>query len=179
VSTTGLNCARPAKGCLILPNCVPSGDGRHGPWRNHDADLDTVEDFYFGPMSQVQASIWSKGRFVLLGDAAYCPTPFTGEGTALALVGAYVLAGEIKRSANFTEAFAGYESFVRPYVEASQKRLSPGFVRLLHAKSSFGIALTHLVQKIAASEAVQKRMKLGAAKRDKAVAEVFVLPRYS
>jgi len=89
------------------------------------ADLDTAQDFYFGPMSQVQASTWSKGRFALLGDAAHCPTPFTGEGTALSLVGAYVLAGEIKRSVDYAEALHTYEKLLRPYAEASQKRLIP------------------------------------------------------
>jgi 2-polyprenyl-6-methoxyphenol hydroxylase-like FAD-dependent oxidoreductase len=143
------------------------------------ADLDTVKDFYFGPMSQVQASTWSKGRFVLLGDAAHCPTAFTGEGTALALVGAYVLAGEVKRSADYAEAFHTYEKLLRPYAEASQKRISPRFIRLIHVNTSFGIFLTRLVQKFFASQVVQKLFKPSAAKREKDVAEDFVFPRYS
>lgn len=142
------------------------------------ADLDTVQDFYFGPMSQVQASTWSKGRFVLLGDAAYCPTPFTGEGTALALVGAYVLAGEIKRSANHTEAFSAYEKLLRPYVEASQNRLNPRFIRLIHVKTSLGVTLTHVVQKFFASAFVQSVFRPSAAKREKRVEEDFVFPAY-
>jgi 2-polyprenyl-6-methoxyphenol hydroxylase-like FAD-dependent oxidoreductase len=81
------------------------------------AALGTVEDFYFGPMSRVQASTWSQGRFVLLGDAAYCPTAFTGAGTALALVGAYVLAGEINQRLHYAEAFGAYERLVRPMLK--------------------------------------------------------------
>jgi 2-polyprenyl-6-methoxyphenol hydroxylase-like FAD-dependent oxidoreductase len=142
-------------------------------------DLDTVQDFYFGPMSQVQASAWSKGRFVLLGDAAHCPTPFTGEGTALALVGAYVLAGEIKRNVEYGEAFGAYERLLRPYIEASQKRLSPRFIRLIHVKTPLGIALTRLAQKFFASKVVQKLFKPSVAKREKDVAEDFVFPSYS
>jgi 2-polyprenyl-6-methoxyphenol hydroxylase-like FAD-dependent oxidoreductase len=142
------------------------------------AELDTVQDFYFGPMSQVQASTWSKGRFVLLGDAAHCPTPFTGEGTALALVGAYVLAGEIERGANYAEAFAAYERLLRPYVEASQKRLTPGFIRLVHVKSSFAISLMHLVEKFFASAVVQRLFKPSPTKRERNVAEDFVFPSY-
>lgn len=143
------------------------------------ADLDTVQDFYFGPMRQVQASTWSNGRFVLLGDAAYCPTPFTGEGTALALVGAYVLAGEIKRSVEYTEAFGAYERLLRPYVETSQNRLSPRFVRLIHAKTSFGISVTHFAERFFASKAVQRLFKPSPAKREKDVAEDFVFPNYA
>ena len=143
------------------------------------AELGTVRDFYFGPMSQVQASTWSRGRFVMLGDAAYCPTPFTGEGTALALVGAYVLAGEIKRCADFAEAFRAYEALVRPYVEASQKQLNPTFIRLLHVKTRFGISLTRLVQVFLASTIMQKLLKPSEARRTKKVAQDFVFPTYS
>jgi len=143
------------------------------------SDLDMVNDFYFGPMSQVHASIWSKGRFVLMGDAAHCPTAFTGEGTALALVGAYVLAGEIKRSIDHIEAFQTYEKLLRPYVEASQKRVSPGMIRLIHVNTSFGIFVMRLIQKFFASKIVQKLFKPSAAKREKNVAEDFVFPNYS
>lgn len=142
------------------------------------AELDQVRDFYFGPMSQVQASAWSKGRFALLGDAAHCPTPFTGEGTALALVGAYVLAGEIKRATSYRQAFEAYEALVRPYVEASQARLSPRFVRLLHVKSRLGVALAHQIARAMASSLVQKLLKPNEQKRRRAVAEDFSFPRY-
>jgi 2-polyprenyl-6-methoxyphenol hydroxylase-like FAD-dependent oxidoreductase len=141
-------------------------------------DLDAVQDFYFGPMSQVLASAWSKGRVVLLGDAAHCPTPFTGAGTALALVGAYVLAGEVRRGGGYEDAFGAYERLVRPYVEASQSQLTPRFIRLLHVKTRMGIALTHLVQKIFASSPVQKLLRPSDAKREKVVAEDFVFPSY-
>ncbi|WP_215763030.1 hypothetical protein [Acetobacter sp. P1H12_c] len=55
------------------------------------AELDTVRGFYFGPMSQVRVSRWSKGLFVLLGVAACCLTAFTGEGTAQALGSGLIL----------------------------------------------------------------------------------------
>ncbi|MDX6252239.1 MAG: hypothetical protein QOF10_5599 [Kribbellaceae bacterium] len=45
--------------------------------------------------SQVVVPEWSRGRVVLLGDAGYCGSPLAGHGTALSLVGAYVLAGEL------------------------------------------------------------------------------------
>ncbi|MGV0625201.1 FAD-dependent monooxygenase [Mycolicibacter minnesotensis] len=142
-------------------------------------DLDTVEDFYFGPMSQVRASRWSMGRVVLLGDAAYCPTPFTGTGTALALVGAYVLAGEINHRHGHAEAFAAYERIVRPYVDAVQKQLSPGRIRLLHVKSRLGTVLMQTVFRIVALQATQRLTKLAQAKRErKNPADNFLLPAY-
>ncbi|BBY63595.1 FAD-dependent monooxygenase [Mycolicibacterium helvum] len=142
------------------------------------ADLDKVNDFYFGPMSQVQASSWSKGRFVLVGDAACCPTPFTGAGTALSIVGAYVLAGEIKRSADHAHAFDSYEGLVRPYVEASQNRLSPGRIRLIHPKTRLGVSLTHRAQRLVAGRVVQKILKPSPAKRARRIADDFVFANY-
>lgn len=142
------------------------------------AALGAVQDFYFGPMSQVQASAWSKGRFVMIGDAAHCPTPFTGEGTALALVGAYVLAGEIKRTADHAHAFDAYERLVRPYAEASQSRLSPRLIRLMHAKTWFGISLTRLVARFFSTGVVQRLLKPSDAKRAREIAKDFVLPSY-
>jgi len=79
-------------------------------------------DFYFDSVSQIQMDRWSVGRTVLLGDAAYCPSPASGQGTSLALVGAYVLAGELaEASGDYATAFARYESTIRGYVAANQK----------------------------------------------------------
>lgn len=75
-------------------------------------------DFYFDSMSQIQMDRWSNGRAVLIGDAGYCPSPASGQGTSLALVGAYVLAGELKATVgDYGRAYALYEQELRPYVE--------------------------------------------------------------
>ncbi|WP_044408262.1 FAD-dependent monooxygenase, partial [Rhodopseudomonas palustris] len=143
------------------------------------SELDAVSDFWCGPMSQVQASRWAKGRFVMIGDAAYCPTPFTGEGAALALIGAYVLAGELKRSSGFEDAFSAYENLVRPHVEKSQKRLSPTVIRALHMKTQFGLTFFRLVQRLVTSRVIQRLLKPSDAKRNARVAKDFVFPRYT
>ncbi|WP_425254526.1 FAD-dependent monooxygenase [Janthinobacterium sp. NFX145] len=142
------------------------------------AELDNVQDFYFGPMSQVQASTWSKGRLVLLGDAAHCPTPFTGKGTALALVGANVLAGEIKRCATHTEAFEAYERILRPYAERTQRELSPRLIRLMHVRTRFGIAIAHLLQRCFGSALIQSLLQANATSKARRIDEDFTLPIY-
>lgn len=141
-------------------------------------ELGAVQDFYFGPMSQVQASAWSKGRLVLLGDAAYCPTPFTGKGTALALVGAYVLAGEINRCATHTDAFQTYEKMLRPYAERSQQELSPRLIRLMHVRTRFGISVARVVQRFFGSALIQALLKPNAATRARKIDKDFRLPVY-
>lgn len=79
------------------------------------------EDFYFDNIAQVKMSSWSKGLVVLLGDAGYCASPLSGQGTSLAIVGAYVLAGELKASrGNYSHALKQYNRVLKDYVEANQ-----------------------------------------------------------
>jgi 2-polyprenyl-6-methoxyphenol hydroxylase-like FAD-dependent oxidoreductase len=79
-------------------------------------------DLFFDTVSQVHLDRWSSGRVALVGDAAYGPSPMAGVGTSLALVGAYVLAGELAAAAgDHLVAFASYERELRDYVRRGQK----------------------------------------------------------
>ncbi|MYT32639.1 MULTISPECIES: FAD-dependent monooxygenase [unclassified Streptomyces] len=78
-------------------------------------------DFSFDAMTQVHLDRWSHGRTALLGDAGYCASPLSGQGTSLALVGAYVLAEALRRSGgDHRAAFATYEERMRPFVALNQ-----------------------------------------------------------
>jgi 2-polyprenyl-6-methoxyphenol hydroxylase-like FAD-dependent oxidoreductase len=112
-------------------------------WRTDDflTAMDTASDFYFDAMSQVELPSWSSGRVVLLGDAAHCPAPASGQGTSLALVGAYVLGQHLGEP----DGFAAYERTMRPYVEKNMafgrkmaKDMVPGG-RLAIALRSYGM----------------------------------------
>ncbi|MGW4791681.1 FAD-dependent monooxygenase [Nonomuraea sp. NPDC004297] len=76
------------------------------------------DDFYFDSMAQVVMERWTKGRVALVGDAGYCASPLSGQGTSLAMVGAYVLAQEL--GADPETAFDRYERRMRPFVAANQ-----------------------------------------------------------
>ena len=76
-------------------------------------------DFHMDSMSQIRMDSWSRGNVVLLGDAGYCGSPLSGQGTSTALVGAYVLAGELAKDPS--TAFRRYEEILRPYVLANQE----------------------------------------------------------
>jgi 2-polyprenyl-6-methoxyphenol hydroxylase-like FAD-dependent oxidoreductase len=83
--------------------------------------MESAPDFYFDSVSQVKMKQWSAGRCVLLGDAAYCASPLSGMGTGMAVVGAYVLAGELAESdGDYASAFASYESLMRGFVNKCQ-----------------------------------------------------------
>ncbi len=84
--------------------------------------LDGVKDLYFERASQIHLPQWSRGRVALLGDAAACASLFAGEGTGLAMVEAYVLAGELGRARkDLPRALSTYESRLRTFVSAKQK----------------------------------------------------------
>jgi 2-polyprenyl-6-methoxyphenol hydroxylase-like FAD-dependent oxidoreductase len=105
------------------------------------AAMRSAHDFVFDSLGQVHLDKWSKGRIVLLGDAAYCPTPLTGLGTSLAVVGAYVLAGELAAaSGDVRLAFERYESVLRPYAAQCQQ-LPPGGVKSFAPNTRIGIAM--------------------------------------
>ncbi len=94
------------------------------------AHLDDTPDFYLDQVAQVVMDRWSSGRVGLLGDAAFSSSPMSGQGTGLALVGAYLLAGELAAAEWDPEAgFAGYERRMRSFVEANQE------IGRLHARS--------------------------------------------
>nr|WP_062332001.1 FAD-dependent monooxygenase [Herbidospora sakaeratensis] len=93
-------------------------------------------DFYFDSISQVRMDRWSSGRVVLVGDAAYGPSPASGQGTSLALVGAYVLAGSLAAAGgDHRAAFAAYEDDLRHFVEENQK-LAPANLKGMVLKSA-------------------------------------------
>ncbi|WP_033343644.1 FAD-dependent monooxygenase [Catenuloplanes japonicus] len=76
-------------------------------------------DFYCDAMAQVKMDTWSRGRVTLLGDAGYCASPLSGQGTSLALIGAWILAEELGRLP-VDAAPAAYETRMRPFAELNQ-----------------------------------------------------------
>jgi 2-polyprenyl-6-methoxyphenol hydroxylase-like FAD-dependent oxidoreductase len=94
------------------------------------AHLDDTPDFYLDQVAQVVMDRWSSGRVGLIGDAAFSSSPMSGQGTGLALVGAYLLAGELAAADWDPEVgFARYEERMRSFVEANQE------IGRLHARS--------------------------------------------
>ncbi|WP_030410655.1 FAD-dependent monooxygenase [Streptomyces sp. NRRL S-1448] len=78
-------------------------------------------DFYCDAMALIRMDQWSRGRVALLGDAGYCPSPLSGQGTSLALVGAHVLADSLAQAnGDHRTAYARYERRMRPFVTHNQ-----------------------------------------------------------
>jgi 2-polyprenyl-6-methoxyphenol hydroxylase-like FAD-dependent oxidoreductase len=72
--------------------------------------------YYLDPLRR-----WSRGRIVLLGDAAHASTPGIGQGAAQALEDAVALADALDRAGEIEDALARYESIRRPRAELTQR----------------------------------------------------------
>ena len=84
--------------------------------------LDTCNDLYFDRVSQIRMDTWSQGRVAPVGDAGFCVSLLAGQGSALAMTAAYVLAGELATSPTRPqEAFRRYEERLRPFIHAKQQ----------------------------------------------------------
>jgi 2-polyprenyl-6-methoxyphenol hydroxylase-like FAD-dependent oxidoreductase len=88
--------------------------------------LDRTTDLYIDRVSQIHMGpapdSWSRGRVTLLGDAAFAVSILAGQGTALSMIAAYILAGELRRAGgDHTRAFLEYQQRFGPFVLAKQK----------------------------------------------------------
>ncbi len=111
--------------------------------------MHTAPDLYFDAVSQIRMERWSDGRVVLLGDACYCPALLSGQGTTLAMMGAYILAGELNVALGDHQlAFAQYEQVFRPIVSRVQKQAGAS-ARFLVPATPVGLWVqTHLVPRL-------------------------------
>ncbi|WP_063129713.1 FAD-dependent monooxygenase [Nocardia fusca] len=91
-----------------------------------------AEDLFFDTVGQIHLPRWSSGRVALVGDAAYAPSFLTGQGSSLALVGAYMLAGSLA-DRDHAAGFAAYEHDTREFVTLNQNQVGKGDAALFPA----------------------------------------------
>ncbi|KAI8806817.1 hypothetical protein BJ742DRAFT_740311 [Cladochytrium replicatum] len=143
--------------------------------------MESTDEFYFQEVRQIRMRKWSNGRIVCVGDAACAPTPITGKGTSLALVGAYTLAGELsllEEGEHPARALDGYEAMLRPFVEKIQD--IPSYVpRMMHPNGKLEVGLMKGVlwkmSKVMATSLYAKLFLKDATSED----EDFPLPIYA
>jgi 2-polyprenyl-6-methoxyphenol hydroxylase-like FAD-dependent oxidoreductase len=117
---------------------------RDGRWRIPEllAKLPAAGDFYLDSISRATVDHYARGRVALVGDSAW-GNALGGFGTGLALVGAYVLAGELATAAgDHTVAFPRFETTFREYASISQK-INAG--RLLAPRTRPGLLTRNLL----------------------------------
>jgi 2-polyprenyl-6-methoxyphenol hydroxylase-like FAD-dependent oxidoreductase len=108
----------------------------------------SAPEFYSDRVALAQMKRWSRGHVALIGDAAYCPSPMSGMGTSLALVGAYVLAGELAATPDeYTGAFDRYQEQMLEAVRRAQKFASSASMSLL-PKSRYQMRMVQRVMSL-------------------------------
>lgn len=109
---------------------------RNAGWMTEDIlkAMRAADDFYCERVGLVKVSSWTSGHVALVGDAAHCPTVLSGMGTTCAVVGAYILAGEIGQYCGSSSdnvnmdglaaALKRYEERFRPFVDGMQEGIA-------------------------------------------------------
>jgi 2-polyprenyl-6-methoxyphenol hydroxylase-like FAD-dependent oxidoreductase len=122
-----------------------------------DAILEAVDqsnDVYFDRASQIRMDAWSRGTIALVGDAAFAPSLLAGQGAALAMTAAYVLAGELGATSS-QDAFHRYENRLRVTLENKQNAAAR-FAASFAPTSRFGLTVRNLVTRGFRSKLVAK-----------------------
>jgi 2-polyprenyl-6-methoxyphenol hydroxylase-like FAD-dependent oxidoreductase len=110
-------------------------------------ELDRVNDLYFDRVSQIKMETWSQSRVALVGDAPFCVSSMAGQGSALAMIGAYVLAGELaKAGGRHEQAFGNYEGLLRAY-RGSKQKSAERFATAFAPKTAWGLFMRNQVIK--------------------------------
>ena len=112
------------------------------------AALDLAPEVYFDRVSQIKMDSWTSRRVALLGDAAFCASLLAGEGSALAMIAAYVLAGELDLAdGDYKTAFSNYEKLMQPFI-AGKHKSARGFASSFAPKSEFALFLRNQISKL-------------------------------
>ncbi len=102
-------------------------------------EAEASEAFYFDSIAQLRLPTWSSGRVSLVGDSGYCPGAAVGGSTSLAVVGAYVLAGELAAAdGDHVLAFRAYQDAMADYV-ARSRAFAVSAARRLVPANTFGV----------------------------------------
>lgn len=84
-------------------------------------ELPQARTLYLDRANQIRMPSWTNGRIALIGDAAASPSLLAGQGSALAMVEAYVLAAElVVTPEDHRRAFGAYERRLMPMLRSKQ-----------------------------------------------------------
>jgi len=135
--------------------------------------LERCEDLYFAPVSQIRMPSWQHGRVALIGDACFCPSLLAGQGSALAMAAAYILAGELaKAGGNHRAAFHAYERLLQPLM-AKKQQAAQQFAGAFVPRTDLGILVRNSVTRMMTFPLVA-RLFMG-----RLLSDPLALPSYS
>ncbi|KAH6904583.1 hypothetical protein BKA70DRAFT_1431891 [Coprinopsis sp. MPI-PUGE-AT-0042] len=128
------------------------------------SEMDRAEDFYMHHACRVETPRWTTSRCALMGDTAHATM---GIGTSNAMIGGFMLAGELaKAKANTAEdigaALKRYEDGLRPLAGGKNSKPPLGYPQMANPQSGWGIGVLHAVTKVVALTGIDRLlMRLG------------------
>lgn len=133
--------------------------------------MENTDSIYFDRVSQIRMKRWTKGRTALIGDAAAAVSLLAGEGTGLAMVEAYVLAGELHLAGgDHAPAFGCYEERLRDFIRRKQDS-AKSFASSFAPRTKFGIVLREFTTRLMAVPLLAETIVRG-------MRDDIALPRY-
>lgn len=134
--------------------------------------LDRTEDLYFDAVSQICMNSWVHNRVALIGDACFAPSLLAGQGSALAMAAAYILAGELKKAdGDYRTGFRAYEQMLQPFM-AKKQRAARKLAGSFAPRTSFGIYFRNQITRIMTRPFIVKLFMGGL------LTDPFTLPTY-
>lgn len=110
--------------------------------------LEGCEELYFDTVTQIRMQSWQEGRVALVGDACFCPSLLAGQGSALAMAAAYILAGELaKADGDHQIAFPAYERMLQPLM-ARKQQAAERFARSFLPRTDLGIVVRNYATRL-------------------------------
>lgn len=143
------------------------------------AAMEESPDFYFDSAAQIHLSDWSKGRVALVGDACYAPSPLSGQGTSIAIVGSYVLAGELALAeGDYQEAFSEYRAVLDKFIKKNQDLVETSVAFMTEEETSSIAWLSQQLIKLLPESTVVELFKNWGVKRIQEAANDLKLKNY-
>lgn len=135
---------RAAQEALIREHIA--GAGWHAP--TVLAALGEASDLYFDELVRIDVPDVANGRVVLLGDAASCGSPMTGQGTATALIGAYLLAARVAETpSDAAGALRRYSADIAPF-SGKGKEIPGGGIKRMVPATRFEAAMSRAMTRV-------------------------------
>lgn len=140
-----------------------------------------ASDFYFDAASQIVMDTWYLDRVALVGDAGYCASPMSGQGTSLALIGAYVLAGELAAAkGDYQIAFKNYQSELSAFVKINQE-LGVTAAKIMKTQKNNGLInwILNQVMRLAPGQLIKFFLDLSTRRIQRAANSIKLKSKYS
>lgn len=84
--------------------------------------FEQADEFLFDSADQVHMDSWHRGRVVLMGDAAWCLTLYSGMGASSAIAGSDALGTFLERNGNDVQrSLSQWENHMRPFIKKNMK----------------------------------------------------------